>query len=379
MTTARLLVACSMLAACAGGAPVDPGALALRDVLGIAPQVAAAWSPSQRAAATVVIEAGLQANDAAPTRASLASDATDAGIARALGAIDADRARHRAEPVGLVHVATADDGIVVTPRAATILHRRAPVDTIDIQLAGWADDPVLAELATRGSEVLPALAAAAGHTSGPVVVTPAPHLAAVAAYLPASATEPARLVVNPVVLAALEPTSASALLAAVAAFPGPGPGSGSIARPPERGNANPEPGIVRVLQTGCDASDGCDCSDSGDDSSGGGGCDSCSGDSTDSTDSGGSCGGDDSGGDSSCGDCSGGDGGDCSGGGGDCSGGDCSGGGDCNAASRRGPHGRAAVAPSVAWALLPLVFGTIVKRRARRRRADRVSDRTLSS
>jgi hypothetical protein len=120
-----------------------------------------------------------------------------------------------------------------------------------------------------------------------------------------------------------------------------------------------------------DSSEQSGCSDSGEGDGGGG--DSCSGD---SSGDGGDCSGGD-GGDCSSGDgggCSGGDGGDCSGGGGgDCSGGgggDCGGGGggDCNVAGHRGSPG-AGLPVALAWALLPIPFATIVRRRAERRRA----------
>jgi hypothetical protein len=323
MTISRLIMVCSLLlTSCAGNVPIDPSTLQLRDVLGIAPQAAAAWSPSQRSAARRVIETGLRRSKMPPLRAAVGSDA-------------------------------------------------ATAPAIQIQLAGWADDPVLAELSTRGSGVLPALAAAAGHTSGPVVVTPAPGLETVSAYRPASDTEPARLVVNPVVLAALDPVAVTAATGNASGTnpPPAGAGSGS-SRPPNMGiGGGGQSSLSRALQTGCDSDDGCDSCDSdddSDDSDDSGSCDSCS---DDSSDSGGGCDGDDSGGDSSCGDCSGdGGGGDCDGGGGDCSGGGDCGGGDCNVAGSHRPHARGGLAPSIAWAVLPLVCGAIVKRRARRRR-----------
>lgn len=182
----------------------------------------------------------------------------------------------------------------------------------------------------------------------------------------------------------------------------PGPGSGGTTSPPPRhtsidcgdscnGDANcDEAPDCELDGPSCDGESDTSCSDSGDD--GGGGCTDdagddggCSGDSEDA------CGADDSsscdssdcggGGDSDCG--GGGGGGDCSssGGGGDCSsggGGDCSGGGggdcggggggDCNVTSR---HGRAVASLPVAvgWALLPIPFAALARRRARRRHA----------
>lgn len=170
---------------------------------------------------------------------------------------------------------------------------------------------------------------------------------------------------------------------------------------PSPGGSSPPPRDTTVScddscsgDPNCDASPGCEvyasddgCSDSGEsssceDSSGGdaGGTDSCSGDSEDSCGSQDNSGCDDSdcggGGDSDCGssssgggDCdSGGGGGDCGGGGG---GGDCGGGGgggDCNVGGKRGRAG-ASLPIAVAWALLPLPFAIIVRRRAERRRA----------
>jgi hypothetical protein len=153
----------------------------------------------------------------------------------------------------------------------------------------------------------------------------------------------------------------------------------------------------------CDADVGCEvdssddgCSDSGESS----GCeepgdpgadpgttDSCEGDSEDSCGSEDNSGCSDSG-ESDCGssadgggDCESGEGGgDCEGGdsGSDCeSGGGAGGGGDCNVAGTRGHASRAGRAGragaslpvAVAWALLPLPFAIIVRRRAERRRA----------
>lgn len=147
-------------------------------------------------------------------------------------------------------------------------------------------------------------------------------------------------------------------------------------------------------QSGCSDSDGGDGADAGGDSCSGGdsGGDSCS--SSSGGDGGGDCSGGDGGGDCSSGDgggdCSGGDSGGCSGGdgGGDCSGGgggDCSGGGggdcgggggDCNVAGPRGRPG-AGLLVAIAWALLPLPFATIVRRRAERRRARAEYDAEL--
>ncbi|HEX7839722.1 MAG TPA: hypothetical protein VF469_19740 [Kofleriaceae bacterium] len=206
--TLRLLVSCCALLATACGAGdnrLDPSDLELRDLLGISPEVASSWDHDQRTAARRVIEAGLHQTQATPRRAALGDDPVfDRRVAKALASIDGDRARHRAGALGVVDVAVGANGLVATPHAATLEpHARPPVD---IQLRGWDLASSWGSLPARGMDVLAQLASDAGHRTGPIAVTPAPQLAVVAGYLPATASEPARLVVNPVVLAAIDPT-----------------------------------------------------------------------------------------------------------------------------------------------------------------------------
>lgn len=213
MGTSRWIVSCVALLATACGAgdnQLDPGDLELRDLLGISPEVASAWTTGQRASARRVIDDGLRQPEAPPIRASPASidqaELTDQRVSRALASVDADRAGHDAGALGLVHVAIGGRELLVTPRAATI---DPPVKRpVELRLAGWDAEPAWGQLPARGPDVLSALATAAGHTSGPVVVTPAPGLAMAAGYLPATTTDAARLVINPVLLAALEPVAA---------------------------------------------------------------------------------------------------------------------------------------------------------------------------
>src|SRR5439155_21771793 len=80
--------------------------------------------------------------------------------------------------------------------------------------ARWSRIPRSAHLAGRGLDLLMALADDAGHRGGPLVVVPAPRLAVIAAYLEPTASGGARLAVNPVLLAALEPVPDEAALAA---------------------------------------------------------------------------------------------------------------------------------------------------------------------
>lgn len=224
---AVLVTACG-----AGDTRLDPSDLELRDLLGLSPEVASSWDGAQRSAARAVIEAGLRQRPAAPARAALGDDAGGAGdaaadavidrrIAKALASIDVDRARHRAGALGAVAVAVDRSAVVATPRAATLAPRAAPA--VDLELRGWTE-PGWSELPARGMDVLAALASDAGHPGGALVVAPRPELAVVAGYLPASAGGPARLVVNPVVLAALEPRApgTAAAQAAVSTAPAAG-------------------------------------------------------------------------------------------------------------------------------------------------------------
>ncbi|HEY0476645.1 MAG TPA: hypothetical protein VGD37_03925 [Kofleriaceae bacterium] len=205
--TSRLLMSCCALLVTACGAGddrLDPGDLELRDLLGISPEVAGSWDPGQRVAARRVIEAGLHQIQAPPGHAALGKDpAFDRRVAQALAAVDVDRARHHAGALGVVDLAVGASGVVATPHAATLEPHATP--PLDLQLRGWNTGSSPGPLPARGMAVLATLANDAGHRGGAIVVTPVPQLAVVAGYLPATTSAPARLVVNPVVLAALDP------------------------------------------------------------------------------------------------------------------------------------------------------------------------------
>src|SRR5262245_31639151 len=83
---------------------VDPGDLGLRDLLGIAPHVAAAWDDGQRAAARQVLGDALDGSAAAALdERPLASGRNRAErIARTLAVADGDRAGDGAAPLPLV-------------------------------------------------------------------------------------------------------------------------------------------------------------------------------------------------------------------------------------------------------------------------------------
>jgi len=239
--TLRLLVSCCALLAAACGAGdnrIDPSDLELRDLLGISPEAANSWDRDQRASARRVIEDGLHQAEASPIRAALRGDAAlDRRLANALAAVDADRARRHAGALGLVRLAVGPGDVLATARVATIeAHAGAPTGaSTELRLAGWEAEPTWRQLPARGQGVLSQIAIDAGHVTGPIVVAPAPRLAVVAGYLPATATDPARLVVNPVLLAALEPVAAPAPAPEVNA----GNAGNAVVRTPSNGPAAP--------------------------------------------------------------------------------------------------------------------------------------------
>ncbi|HUQ03248.1 MAG TPA: hypothetical protein VM261_12185 [Kofleriaceae bacterium] len=214
----RPALALGLFTVCACGAAdnrVDPGDLALRDLLGIAPQVATAWDDDQRVAARHVLADALgdaRATDGAST--SLATGRSrEERIARSLAVADGDRAGAGDGALALVHVTVAASTVTSEARRARDAAQLAIADdstvpapalAVELWLAPAWDGEAWATLPGRGLDVLGALAADAGHTRGPVVVVPAPRLAVAAAYVPAG-ENPAQLMVNPVLLASLEP------------------------------------------------------------------------------------------------------------------------------------------------------------------------------
>ncbi|HSN29274.1 MAG TPA: hypothetical protein VLT45_23455, partial [Kofleriaceae bacterium] len=105
--------------------------------------------------------------------------------------LDMRRAQQGDDALGLIVL----DGDRAVP-TATDLADAAHV--LEVQLdEGWDTQPVGPE---RALGVLQTFGADAGHASGPIVIVPGPRLAAIAGY------ERGRLVVNPVVIAALDPS-----------------------------------------------------------------------------------------------------------------------------------------------------------------------------
>jgi len=200
------------LIGCAADNRVDPSALDLRDVLGMAPEVALGWDLDQRAAARHVLEAGMRDVRSLPSDAPLTRDASlDHSLATALASSDAARSRQRLAALGVVAVAIAPDHLHVTSRASTLAARKTAAT--EIRLAGWDRWP---QLPARGLDVLATIASDAGHRGGPLVVTPSAQLAVIAGYVPPTRGAPAHLLVNPVLLASLEPSDAPAAVARIA-------------------------------------------------------------------------------------------------------------------------------------------------------------------
>ncbi len=176
---AALIMSCGT-----GDNRVDPGDLELRDLLGMAPDVAGHWDAAQRASARQVLAGGFEVE---ATTLPLA----DPAIEVAIGAVDTPALRPA--PKGLA--------IVMAGRDLT-------TGDLEVELSDrWRKH---ADLASRQVGLFAALAADAGHTTGKVVVVPVPRMSAIAGYVAARGTEPARLVVNPVILAAIDPIDAIA-------------------------------------------------------------------------------------------------------------------------------------------------------------------------
>ncbi|HMG55253.1 MAG TPA: hypothetical protein VK601_17270, partial [Kofleriaceae bacterium] len=234
------LVCLAALAACSAGTnSVDPSDLELRDLLGISPDAASDWDGAQRAAARRVLAAGLRAGGARSQRAATGAPlGLDERVAELVADDDAARAADGTGAPGVVRLAIDARGIAAiaphpAPRAADALdaarpHAGEPSPEPRSANAASAESPAgpatelwLAErwdtgqrwsvLPGRGTALLAAIADAAGHPGGPVVVVPAPRLAAIAAYLrPDGDAATPRLAVNPVALAAIEPVAGEA-------------------------------------------------------------------------------------------------------------------------------------------------------------------------
>lgn len=246
-------LAAMVVAAACGTADnrVDPGDLELRDLLGISPQPASQWDGGERLAARRVIaqrlddelpERRVASEPLAPFRDDVARDAV---VIAALARWD-ERAAAEGWPARVLLRVAAPPGMLratlhATSRTREVVSGRAPAASgatnaaavgaegdLALELApAWNDEPLI-ELTSRGAAELTALARDAGHAAGPLVAVPAPRLAVLAAYLePSRAGATPRLLVNPVLLAALEPGSGEPLDGALGARSEEGSSEGS--------------------------------------------------------------------------------------------------------------------------------------------------------
>lgn len=205
------MVWCVVLAAgCgAGNADVDPADLGIRDLLGVSPRVAARWDGDQRAGAREVIDRARGAADPAPAPVSLwlgsGTTATDQ-VLDSLAALDEPRAAAGRDPALVVGVEL--DGDAVKIEQVDWMSPLAVADAGDgpvVRLVGWEHGvgDGWDQLPARGRAMLIELARQAGLPDGAtsLVVSPAPRQPLLAALV----REPAVLLVNPVLLAALDP------------------------------------------------------------------------------------------------------------------------------------------------------------------------------
>lgn len=195
--------ACAAVLGCgAGDTRLDPGDLELRDLLGVSTDVATTWDAEQRAAARRVLGEGLEMRAELPALALGEGRTLDERVLLALATTDRARRAAGDDALGLVHI-RVDRATAAAPASSgayAVLTGSKVSDETEIWISErWHDD-----LPGRGLDLLSAMARDAGHSSGPVVVTPGPRMPVIASYVDGH-DAPARLLVNPVMLAALEP------------------------------------------------------------------------------------------------------------------------------------------------------------------------------
>lgn len=216
VASATIVVGCG-----AGETRIDPGDLELRDLLGVAPEVAVTWDADQRAAARRVLVDGFRDRAQALPLASTEGSSIDEQVARAMVALDVARAADGDGALGLVRVTVGPREVTALPRVgerAAAVADGGPAPVTELWLAEQWDEHAWSYLAGRGLDVMSAIAVDTGHHTGPLVVAPSSRLAVIAGYV--STESPPRLIVNPIVLAALEPDPREA--ATVAAMERPG-------------------------------------------------------------------------------------------------------------------------------------------------------------
>ncbi len=232
MATVMLGMGCG-----AGETRIDPGDLELRDLLGVAPEAALRWDADQRAAARQVLVEGFRERATALPLAPSEGTSIDDRVARAMAALDLSRAERGDGALGVVRLTIGPAEVTtiarVADRAAAVAGG-APAPVTELWLAEQWDEHAWSYLPGRGLDVLSAIAVDAGHESGPLVVAPSSRLGVIAGYV--TTESPPRLVVNPIVLAALEPDANEAATSAAMDRPGAVAARVAVAEPrsPER-------------------------------------------------------------------------------------------------------------------------------------------------
>lgn len=243
------LVAMVCLGSAACGAAddrVDPGDLALRDLLGVMPQVVAGWDEAQRAAARQVLAAGLTAGPEMVLLAPLADD--EAALVRAVAVSDAALDDRGEDARGLVVVSAprTELRVVAGPQATALLEAATAPPAVELVAVprAWPCPAAPCDLA-----VLAALAADAAPDAAAVRVQPVAQLAVIAALTDGPDGAPT-LLVNPVVTAVGVPIGLDR------AGPGGAAGAGGTSDEPAAASIAPPP-LVRGSWTYGATRDGC--------------------------------------------------------------------------------------------------------------------------
>src|SRR5690606_33699770 len=132
--------------------------------------------------------------------------------AATLGVLDDRRASSDAGALGLVRVIWRDDMLATTAQradyaAAATRGEATGIGAPELVLANEWDGRAYGALPARGIDVLAALAADTGHGTDSLVIVPGPRLPVIASYDARTDGEPARLLINPIALAVLEPVA----------------------------------------------------------------------------------------------------------------------------------------------------------------------------
>lgn len=182
-----------------------PEDLDARDLLGLSPPLASRWDADARAAARGVLEDAWAEGAALPAVARVLTSGGDrqAAAATALRDLDAERAAADLPPL-IGGVLSVGDAMRVASAPAMSLEG-APAEPLPLDPIGWGEAEL--ELVWRGDALVGAVARAGGHTPDTALpVRPAARAPFGAVYAGADIG----VLVNPVMLAALEPLEGEA-------------------------------------------------------------------------------------------------------------------------------------------------------------------------